>query len=135
MWSASTPVSITRIGCEPMKALKTRKPWPLDSFHSSDGSGADLRHLRLCSLQINVIATGLLALRELPVLGRTANLPGDKSIKPHLAIVSSDLHIFAKFPQQREPNIIAALNVEEKAVHKETYNTSKRKCALRASPR
>lgn len=99
-------------------------------FHSlCRGGCADARHLRVCSLQINVIATGLLALRALSVLGRTANLPGDKSIKPHLAIVSSDFHIFAKFPQRKEPNIIAALNAKEKAVHKETYNTSKRQCA------
>lgn len=87
--------------------------------------------LCLSSLQINVIATGLLALRALPVLSKTADLPGDKSLKPHLVIVASDVHTWAKLAQQDEANIIEALNTEEKATCKETYNISKRELHLR----
>jgi hypothetical protein len=89
--------------------------------------------LCLSSLQINVIATGLLALRALPVLSKTADLPGDKSLKPHLVIVASDVHTWAKLAQQDEANIIEALNTEEKATFKETYNISKRELHLRLS--
>lgn len=87
---------------------------------------AGRRSLRTLSLQINVISTGLLALRALPVLGKTADLPGDKSLKPHLVIVASEVHEWAKLVQQDQPNIIEALNTKEKATVQDTYNISKR---------
>ena len=80
------------------------------------------------SLQINVISTGLIALRALPVLSKTADLPGasDKTLKPHLVIVASEVHEWAKLAQQDQPNIIEALNKKEKATVQDTYNISKR---------
>lgn len=78
------------------------------------------------SLQINVITTGLLALRSLPVLARTADKhPSD--IKPHCVVVASEVHEWAKFPQQDETNIIEALNTKDKALPNDTYNITKRR--------
>lgn len=42
------------------------------------------------TLQVNVIATGLLALLALPKLAATADLPGNDGFKPHLVIVASE---------------------------------------------
>jgi len=77
------------------------------------------------TLQINVISTGLIALRALPVLSKTADLLGDKTLKPHLVIVASEVHEWAKLAQQDQPNIIEALNKKEKATVQDTYNISK----------
>ena len=82
------------------------------------------------SLQINVISTGLIALRALPVLSKTADLLGDQTLKPHLVIVASEVHEWAKLAQQDQPNIIEALNKKEKATVQDTYNISKRELRL-----
>ena len=42
------------------------------------------------TLQVNVIATGLLALLAIPKLAATADLAGNDSFKPHLVIVASE---------------------------------------------
>lgn len=76
------------------------------------------------ALQINVLSTGLLALLALPKLSATADLPGN-SFKPHLVIVASEVHEWAKFPQQDAPTILAALNDKQQAVPSDLYNMSK----------
>lgn len=43
-----------------------------------------------CSLQVNVISTGLLATLLLPSMQRTTSLPAAGVLKPHLVIVASD---------------------------------------------
>jgi retinol dehydrogenase-12 len=76
------------------------------------------------TLQVNVISTGLLAVLALPKLSATADIPGN-DFKPHLVIVASEVHAWAKFPQQDAPSILAALNDKEKAIPKDIYNMSK----------
>lgn len=76
------------------------------------------------TLQVNVIATGLLALLALPKLSATADLPGNTT-KPHLVIVASDVHEWAKFKQQDAPTLLAALNDESQADMGDRYNLSK----------
>lgn len=75
-------------------------------------------------LQVNVLSTGLLALRALPKLAATADLPGN-TFKPHLVIVASEVHEWAKLKQQDEPSILAALNDKSKADNNDLYNLSK----------
>lgn len=75
-------------------------------------------------LHVNVLSTGLLALKAMPKLTATADLPNN-SFKPHLVIVASEVHEWAKFPQQDEPTILAALNDKSKAVDSDLYNMSK----------
>lgn len=75
-------------------------------------------------MQVNVLATGLLALLALPKLAATADLVGNK-YRPHLVIVASDVHEWAKFPQQDAPTLLAALNDKSQADFQDTYNMSK----------
>ena len=61
-------------------------------------------------LQTNVISTCLLALLMLPKLRETAE---KCQTRPHLAIVTSELHHVAAFPERRRDDIFAALNDEK----------------------
>ncbi|KAK8849438.1 hypothetical protein IAR55_004770 [Kwoniella newhampshirensis] len=65
-------------------------------------------------LQVNGLATGLMALLLLPKLEQTAALPvpaGSEELKPSMSIVASDVHYFAVFPQQDTAGpLIDALN-------------------------
>lgn len=76
------------------------------------------------TLQINVLSTGLLALLALPKLSATADLPGN-DFKPHLVIVASEVHEWARFPQQDAPTILAALNDKSQAITSDLYKMSK----------
>lgn len=76
------------------------------------------------TLQVNVMATGLLALLALPKLSNTADISGN-TFKPHLVIVASDVHEWAKFPQQDAPSLLDALNDEAQANFDDQYSMSK----------
>lgn len=71
---------------------------------------------------VNVISTFYLAMLMLPKLKSSAK---EFSIKPRLAIVSSDTHARTKFPEWKEPNTFHALDDESKARMGERYPTSK----------
>ncbi|GAA5865133.1 hypothetical protein JCM3774_002143 [Rhodotorula dairenensis] len=86
------------------------------------------------TIQVNVLATGLLAVLLLPLLGKTAQLatptgtvPSD--LKPQLEIVSSEVHYWvvpSNLPKSE--NFIAELNTKEyfqKLPFSEMYNISK----------
>ena len=64
------------------------------------------------TITVNVISTFLLALLMLPKLRETAS---GFNIKPHLVIVSSEVHFWTQFPQRNEPKILEALADKEKA--------------------
>lgn len=76
------------------------------------------------TLQVNVIATGLLALLALPKLSATADLPNN-TFRPHLSLISSEVHEWSRFPQKDAPTLLAALNDKDQAVFSDIYNTSK----------
>ncbi|GAA5914900.1 hypothetical protein JCM6882_008102 [Rhodosporidiobolus microsporus] len=84
-------------------------------------------------IQVNVISTGLLAVELLPVLLRTADLPappGADPHKPHLSIVSSDVHYVAGFNERKavpskHSSYLAALDDESIFVGSDRYNVSK----------
>ncbi|TVY16007.1 Short chain dehydrogenase sol3 [Lachnellula arida] len=63
-------------------------------------------------IQVNVLSTVLLSLLLLPTLVWTgkSSLPG--ATKPHLTIVSSDVHADASLPERKGPNVLAAMNDE-----------------------
>ncbi len=64
------------------------------------------------TLQINVISTCLLAVLMLPKLRETAQR---YKVTPHLVVVTSDTHYWAKFEERHaEGGILKALNEEEK---------------------
>ncbi len=71
---------------------------------------------------VNVISTFYLAMLMLPKLKSSAK---EFSIKPRLAIVSSDTHARTKFPEWKEANTFHALDDESKARMGERYPTSK----------
>ena len=71
---------------------------------------------------INVIGTFYLAMLVLPKLKSSAK---QFDTKPHLVIVSSEVHARTKFPEWKEPNIFDALKDESKARMDERYQTSK----------
>jgi len=61
---------------------------------------------------VNVISTFLLAMLMLPKLRQTAT---KFNVLPHLVIVSSEVHCWTAFPQQKEPKILEALADKSKA--------------------
>lgn len=74
------------------------------------------------TIAVNVISTFYLALLLLPKLKSSAKAFG---IKPHLVIVTSEVHAWTKFPEWKEPNAFKALDDESKARMAERYPTSK----------
>jgi retinol dehydrogenase-12 len=72
----------------------------------------------------NVISTFLLALLLLPQLRATAK---KHNVRPHLTIVSSEVHFFTKFPARAAPEIFKELNDPNSklAVMMDRYNVSK----------
>ncbi|GAA6030872.1 hypothetical protein JCM8097_008917 [Rhodosporidiobolus ruineniae] len=86
-------------------------------------------------LQVNDISTGLLAVELLPLLLKAADLPppagGDSILKPHLTIVSSEVHYWAKFAELesyksgKNPSILAVLNDQTVYGGFDRYNISK----------
>lgn len=61
-------------------------------------------------IQVNGLSTALLSLELLPILLSSAS---SSPSKPHLVIVSSDMHQQALLPQRSAPNILEALNDKE----------------------
>ncbi|WRT66633.1 uncharacterized protein IL334_003592 [Kwoniella shivajii] len=81
-------------------------------------------------LQVNGLATGLMAVLLLPKLEETASLPvpeASKGMKPSITIVASDVHYFAIFPQKNATgSLIEALNDPTQFENmSERYNMSK----------
>ena len=88
--------------------------------HASSVHGDSSLLISVCSIQVNCISTGLLAVLLLPILNKTA-----AASKPHLVIVSSEVHEWAKFKVQDQPNILEALNDKAQHVPGDRYNISK----------
>ena len=74
------------------------------------------------TIDVNVISTFYLALLMLPKLKSSAKEFG---IKPHLTIVTSEVHGWTKFTEWKEPNVFDALDDEKKSNFEERYPTSK----------
>jgi NAD(P)-dependent dehydrogenase (short-subunit alcohol dehydrogenase family) len=74
------------------------------------------------TITTNVVSTFLLALLLLPKLKETAKL---HDTKPHLVIVSSEVHFLTNLPERQEPSIFDALNDKQKARMSYRYNVSK----------
>jgi NAD(P)-dependent dehydrogenase (short-subunit alcohol dehydrogenase family) len=74
------------------------------------------------TITVNVISTFLLAMLLIPKLKSSAKEFG---IKPHLSIVTSEVHGWTSFPEWEKPNIFAALDDEANARMRERYPTSK----------
>lgn len=70
----------------------------------------------------NVVSTFLLGLLLLPKLKETAKL---FNTRPHLTIVSSEVHMFTKIEERKNPSIFEALNDPKKARMSDRYNVSK----------
>ena len=58
------------------------------------------------SITVNVVSTFLLALSLLPKLQETAIR---YNVKPHITIVSSNVHFFTQFPEKSSPDIFITL--------------------------
>ncbi|PVF96003.1 NAD(P)-binding protein [Serendipita vermifera] len=79
-------------------------------------------------LQVNVISTYMLAALMAPLLQKTSKLPDSNPatpLKPHLVIVASDVHPFARFPERNTSNILAALNDQANFSMVDRYNLTK----------
>lgn len=61
-------------------------------------------------IQVNGLSTALLSLELLPILLSSAS---SSPSRPHLVIVSSDMHQQALLPERSAPNILEALNNKE----------------------
>ncbi|AEO62459.1 uncharacterized protein THITE_2140739 [Thermothielavioides terrestris NRRL 8126] len=61
------------------------------------------------SLQVNVLSTALLALHLLPLLQRRAS-NNQPEHRPHLTILTSDIHATARFAERSNTPILTALN-------------------------
>ncbi|KAJ7464629.1 hypothetical protein FB451DRAFT_442808 [Mycena latifolia] len=81
------------------------------------------------TFQVNLLATGLLAILLLPLLQTTTKLPPPhpdaSQTPPHLTITGSGAQWLALFPQKTAPNILQALNDESTSVKRDRYPTSK----------
>ena len=64
------------------------------------------------TVTINVISTFLLAISVLPIMKETAS---KFNIRPHLVIVSSEVHNWTSLPAKDKPNIFVALNDKDSA--------------------
>ncbi|KAK3327680.1 short-chain dehydrogenase/reductase-like protein [Cercophora scortea] len=74
------------------------------------------------TVTVNVLSTFLMAVLLLPKLRATA---ARFNVTPHLTIVGSDAHYYAKFPERNEPNIFEALKRSTPDALVERYNVSK----------
>ncbi|KAJ6581908.1 hypothetical protein B0H19DRAFT_520509 [Mycena capillaripes] len=81
------------------------------------------------TLQVNLIAAGLLGVLLLPLLKTTAKLPAPKpgasEMSPHLIITGSGAQYLALFREKKAPEILNALNDESKSIKRDRYPTSK----------
>ncbi|KAM0746972.1 NAD(P)-binding protein [Meredithblackwellia eburnea MCA 4105] len=77
------------------------------------------------TIQVNALATGLLALLLLPQVAATQPIPGS-NVAPHITIVGSEVHVFAAFKEKNIPgSTLEALNKPELANFHDRYNVSK----------
>jgi retinol dehydrogenase-12 len=74
------------------------------------------------TITTNVISTFLLALLLLPQLKTSAKM---YNTKPHLTIVSSEVHYFTNFPERKAPAIFTELDNPKTARMTDRYNVSK----------
>ncbi|KAJ6530002.1 hypothetical protein DFH09DRAFT_151650 [Mycena vulgaris] len=81
------------------------------------------------TLQINGIATGLLAVLLLPILQATTRLPSPHpdglQTPPHLTITGSGGQFLARFSQRHVPNILETLNDKSKWIQPDRYFITK----------
>jgi retinol dehydrogenase-12 len=82
-----------------------------------ENAGMSTRQFKLAeeneaTITTNVVSTFLLALLILPKLRESAKM---YNTTPRLVIVSSEVHGFTKFPEQKSPNIFQTLNDKEAA--------------------
>ncbi|KAJ7739827.1 hypothetical protein B0H16DRAFT_60132 [Mycena metata] len=81
------------------------------------------------TLQVNVLATGLLALLLLPLLQATTKLdpphPGASKTAPHLTITGSAGMFLAKWVERTGANLLETLNSESKSDIMSRYFTTK----------
>ncbi|BFZ63025.1 hypothetical protein YB2330_004137 [Saitoella coloradoensis] len=75
------------------------------------------------TLQTNVLSTTLLALLLLPLLRRTVR--SDPTSTPRLILVGSEVHFWAKFPEQDAERPLAALNDQSRFLGQDRYFISK----------
>lgn len=81
------------------------------------------------TVQVNDLSTGLLALLALPLLQKASlnGVPGSEDFKPHLTIVGSEVHAWAKFAEAKTAgSTLAALDDPAQFVGADRYNISKR---------
>ncbi|PVF95995.1 NAD(P)-binding protein [Serendipita vermifera] len=104
----------------------------LDIFLANAGAAAGQFSLTKdgyeSSVQTNVLSTFLLSALVLPLLNKTASLPipvEGVELKPHLVIVTSSVHAWAKFAEKDAPSIYDALNAPDSFEVLERYNTTK----------
>ncbi|KAJ6530073.1 hypothetical protein DFH09DRAFT_994706 [Mycena vulgaris] len=81
------------------------------------------------TLQVNGIATGLLAVLLLPILQATTKLPPPHpdalQTPPHLSITGSAGQFMARFPEKHAANILQTLNDKSKWVQRDRYFVTK----------
>ncbi|KAK3378006.1 short-chain dehydrogenase/reductase-like protein [Podospora didyma] len=73
------------------------------------------------TITVNVISTFLIAVWLLPTLRRTA---AQFNVTPHLTIVASEAHNFARFPERHAPQILEEFRPGKGSMF-DRYNTSK----------
>jgi retinol dehydrogenase-12 len=79
-------------------------------------------------LQVNDLASGLLAVLLLPFMQKTAQLPSpstSSSFKPHLTFTASDAHFFTSFPEGATPHPLATLSDPNQFRRFDRYNVTK----------
>ncbi|KAL8691108.1 MAG: hypothetical protein Q9218_003601 [Villophora microphyllina] len=74
------------------------------------------------TITTNVVSTFLLALLILPKLRETAT---KFNIRPHLTIVTSEVHFMTQFPEKSSEDIFATLNDKQTARMNDRYQVSK----------
>lgn len=74
------------------------------------------------TLQVNVLATTMLAMLSLPKMRETVK---KYHVRPRLVLVGSEVHFWSVFKEHTADEILAALNDESKFVPSDRYNTSK----------
>ncbi|KAM0746965.1 NAD(P)-binding protein [Meredithblackwellia eburnea MCA 4105] len=77
------------------------------------------------TLQVNGLATGLLALLLLPKVAASPTIKGSL-VKPHITVVGSEAHILCAFKEKSEQgSILASLNNEKVSNMGDRYNVTK----------
>lgn len=78
------------------------------------------------TVQVNVLSTFLLAICLAPLVVKTARLPAPtEALRPHLVVVSSEVHTNAVFKERNAPEIFKALNNEKTYEYGDRYMVTK----------